>query len=73
MKAFHSLLGVWRRRAGLAYMVVTGRERIRAGLIIAACAVLVYWFIFDWATQSAWPPALLGDWFPDLRSRFGWF
>jgi len=56
-----------------SYMVVTGGERIRAGLIIAACAVLVYWFIFDWATQSAWPPALLGDLFPDLRSRFGWF
>jgi len=51
-----------------AYMRFGFGERWPTALGFAAVTTLVCYVVFHWALAVAWPPSLLGELFPELRS-----
>jgi hypothetical protein len=52
----------------IAYMWIEGRERWRTNLIISVTTVICCYLLFHMLLHVAWPQALIGDLFPQLRS-----
>jgi len=52
----------------VGYMRFEGKERWGITLIVSSAIWLVSYFLFHWLLIIPWPQALVGDWFPHLRS-----
>jgi TctA family transporter len=52
----------------IAYMRLEGREKYRHAIIMAAVMVTLIYIVFDQLLSIPWPPTVLGDWFPALKS-----
>jgi len=52
----------------VGYMRFEGKERWGITLIVSSAIWLVSYFLFHWLLIIPWPQALVGDWFPGLRT-----
>jgi TctA family transporter len=52
----------------ILYMWLEGKERWRTNLIISVCTVIATYLMFHTLLHVAWPQALIGDLWPQLRS-----
>lgn len=55
------------------FMRLHGKEKWAVSLAVTLGVMAFLWLVFDHVIHQAWPPSLIGDVFPALRSRSPWF
>lgn len=55
------------------FMRFHGRERWPTALIMSLGLFAFLWLVFDRIVHEPWPPTLIGNFFPGLRSFLPWF
>jgi putative tricarboxylic transport membrane protein len=57
----------------LAFMRLHGKESWRNTLVVSTAMIVFMWLVFDVIVHEPWPPTVLGDAFPVLRTLVPWF